>query len=207
MENLRECPCCGKAAQGKAAYNPGRNQGFMRGWVGCPACGLYIQWTHDPSGAIRKWNRRAGGTLRLDGSVPHQSPAGQLPPGEAGPLRQGRGGVKREILIKGMDMPSLYKTYKVRFAGTDGGKIVVGIANEDSTEYTPAGEAVFVPPHGRLIDADILYRVAVDRAEKRGDMFNELDNVLSPRSIEMTPTVLPADEGGPSFGGCGGDGA
>lgn len=59
MEDLRECPCCGKAAQGKSVYYPGRIQGFMRGWVGCPACGLYIQWTHDPSGAIRKWNRRA----------------------------------------------------------------------------------------------------------------------------------------------------
>ena len=31
---------------------------FRRGWVGCPECGLYIQWTHDPMGAVKKWNKR-----------------------------------------------------------------------------------------------------------------------------------------------------
>lgn len=56
MEELRECPCCGAPGKLKSvkAY-----VGFMRGWVGCPACGLYIHWAHDPAGAIRKWNRRA----------------------------------------------------------------------------------------------------------------------------------------------------
>ena len=72
MEDLRECPCCGAPGKLKSvkAY-----VGFMRGWVGCPACGLYKQWTRDPAGAIRTWNRREGGTLQLDGGVPHQSPA------------------------------------------------------------------------------------------------------------------------------------
>ena len=77
MEELRECPCCGAPGKLKSvkAY-----VGFMRGWVGCPACGLYIHWAHDPSGAIRKWNRRDGETLRLDGGVPHQSPAATSSP-------------------------------------------------------------------------------------------------------------------------------
>ena len=59
MEELRECPCCGAPGKIKSvkAY-----VGFMRGWVGCPACGLYIHWAHDPAGAIRKWNRRETGT-------------------------------------------------------------------------------------------------------------------------------------------------
>ena len=58
MEDLRECPCCGAPGKLKSvkAY-----VGFMRGWVGCPACGLYIHWAHDPSGAIRKWNTREPG--------------------------------------------------------------------------------------------------------------------------------------------------
>lgn len=37
-----------------------RATAFRRGWVGCPECGLYIQWAHDPDGAIANWNRRAG---------------------------------------------------------------------------------------------------------------------------------------------------
>ena len=113
------------------------------------------------------------------------------------------------ILIKGMDMPSLYKTYKVRFAKSDGGKIVVGIANEDSTEYTPAGEAVFVPPHGRLGDLDRL-------VEKIDGIWDCNDMVFSPndhccnvpedckgckwietknyirRMVANAPTIIPA---------------
>ncbi len=52
---LEDCPCCGEPGKLKSvkAY-----VGFMRGWVGCPACGLYIHWAHDPGGAIEKWNRR-----------------------------------------------------------------------------------------------------------------------------------------------------
>lgn len=30
----------------------------MHGWVGCPKCGLYIQWKRDPAYAEMKWNRR-----------------------------------------------------------------------------------------------------------------------------------------------------
>ncbi|MBQ6359214.1 MAG: Lar family restriction alleviation protein [Clostridia bacterium] len=62
MEDLRECPCCGKPGQVQGTRHPDVKRGFMHGWVGCPACGLYIQWTHDPAGAIRKWNRREPGT-------------------------------------------------------------------------------------------------------------------------------------------------
>ena len=77
MEDLSECPCCGAPGKLKSvkAY-----VGFMRGWVGCPACGLYIHWAHDPARAIRKWNRRDGETLRRDGGVPHPSPAATASP-------------------------------------------------------------------------------------------------------------------------------
>lgn len=53
MEALRECPCCGKPGEMKTVY-----QRFRHGWIGCPACGLYMQWKNDPEAAIRRWNRR-----------------------------------------------------------------------------------------------------------------------------------------------------
>lgn len=55
MGALRSCPLCG--AEGK--LKDGSNGKFRQGWVGCPACGLYIQWKVSPAGAVAKWNRRA----------------------------------------------------------------------------------------------------------------------------------------------------
>ena len=58
----KTCPFCGGAGEIKSIRQPtSGGKSFMRGWVGCPKCGAYMQWTHDPSGAIRKWNQRAGG--------------------------------------------------------------------------------------------------------------------------------------------------
>lgn len=54
MDKVRSCPCCGGKAEVKSF-----NGMFVHGWVGCRACGLYIQWKADPAGAIAKWNRRA----------------------------------------------------------------------------------------------------------------------------------------------------
>ena len=71
MEDLRECPCCGKPGKLKDGITRTHSGNYRRGWVGCPACGLYIHWAHDPEGAIRKWNRRA---------APHQSPAATASP-------------------------------------------------------------------------------------------------------------------------------
>ena len=53
MEKLRECPCCGKPGEMKTVY-----QRFRHGWIGCPACGIYMQWKNDPAAAVRRWNRR-----------------------------------------------------------------------------------------------------------------------------------------------------
>ena len=84
MEELRECPCCGAPGKLKSvkAY-----VGFMRGWVGCPACGLYIHWAHDPEGAIRKWNRRETGTkerIATEPAAPRNDAEGEA---AAGPGR------------------------------------------------------------------------------------------------------------------------
>lgn len=53
-EGLENCPCCG--GPGKLKDSQGRQ--VRQGWVGCPACGLYISWKISPDGAVRKWNRR-----------------------------------------------------------------------------------------------------------------------------------------------------
>ena len=57
---IEKCPCCGgpgKLKDSKVQTHGGGS--FRRGWVGCPECELYIQWTHDPWGAVKKWNNRA----------------------------------------------------------------------------------------------------------------------------------------------------
>lgn len=59
------------------------------------------------------------------------------------------------ILIKGMNIPELYETYKVNFAMTNDGKIVMGMCPLNETGYRPVGEVVILPDHhGRLVDAD-----------------------------------------------------
>ena len=55
---LEPCPCCG--GEGKLKDVHGK---IRQGWVGCPACQLYINWKISPAGAIRKWNARAGLTV------------------------------------------------------------------------------------------------------------------------------------------------
>jgi len=53
-QGLKCCPLCG--AEGKLKDTYGK---IRQGWVGCPACGLYIGWQILPDGAVAKWNRRA----------------------------------------------------------------------------------------------------------------------------------------------------
>lgn len=52
--DINGCPFCGGKSEIKII-----NGKFTHGWVGCPSCGIYKNWAHDPAGAIEKWNRRA----------------------------------------------------------------------------------------------------------------------------------------------------
>ena len=62
MTELKRCPFCGGESSVKSSRQPTNGgQSYMRGWVGCPQCGIYKQWTHDSSGAARIWNSREGG--------------------------------------------------------------------------------------------------------------------------------------------------
>ena len=53
MPEILPCPCCGGPGQMKGAGGK-----IRQGWVGCPCCGLYIQWKVSPAGAVKKWNQR-----------------------------------------------------------------------------------------------------------------------------------------------------
>lgn len=59
---VKPCPFCGGAGEISTSRVP-TNGGkiYMRGWVGCPKCSVYMQWSHEPSGTVAKWNRREGG--------------------------------------------------------------------------------------------------------------------------------------------------
>ena len=50
---LMPCPHCGAPGKIKRINSP-----HMHGWIGCPECGIYKQWNHDPADAIKKWNTR-----------------------------------------------------------------------------------------------------------------------------------------------------
>ena len=51
--SVDNCPHCGGPGKLKTITTP-----FMHGWVGCPACKIFKQWTHDPAQAIMMWNMR-----------------------------------------------------------------------------------------------------------------------------------------------------
>lgn len=53
--HLEPCPFCGGPGKGKDIPTP-----FRHGWVGCPECGIYKNWTNSPADAVRKWNMREG---------------------------------------------------------------------------------------------------------------------------------------------------
>ena len=82
METIKPCPLCG--ADGKLKDARGK---IRQGWVGCPACSLYIGWKIDPAGAVARWNRRV-----ID--------APRLPAADAWKVRQGRWRLKSHEQVK-----------------------------------------------------------------------------------------------------------
>lgn len=60
-------------------------------------------------------------------------------------------------LIKGMKMPKLEKTYKVRLYKAVNGSIIVTACGVKDNLFRPVGEAIEIKtPHGKLIDADMI---------------------------------------------------
>ena len=94
------------------------------------------------------------------------------------------------VIVKGMKMPELYETYKVNFAMTNDGKIVMGMCLLNETGYRPVGEVVALPDkHGRLGDLDALF----DEMEEAG-WYNNGDRDEVAESLVMdAPTIVEAE--------------
>ena len=94
------------------------------------------------------------------------------------------------VLIKGMEMPKAgnWKTIRIYYDGTCAEPNWQG-----DCRYMQGCEAVPVPPHGRLIDADALlsqytgyfWTAKTDYAEGLRDVAND---------IKQAPTIIEAEE-------------
>ncbi len=105
------------------------------------------------------------------------------------------------VVVKGMKIPELYETYKVNFAMTNDGKIVMGMCPLNETGFRPVGEVVALPDkHGRLVDAD------ADSLKNKLKLINEAEHQIYGRgswgftakcihAIDDAPTVIEADDG------------
>jgi hypothetical protein len=90
------------------------------------------------------------------------------------------------IYIKGMEMPQkIEQGLVVKFAVGIDGKRYARLYHYLYGSLTDWLEAVPVPPHGRLVDADVLRK-------------NMAEDYYTPRAlshIDDTPTIIPAEEG------------
>ena len=95
------------------------------------------------------------------------------------------------ILIKGVEMPQNGETITITICDD-------GVVFEERKEPGRVFKAIPVPPHGRLSDADVLYRIM----EKCSDYYGATgyhDNSLIHRddvlyAIEQAPTIIPVEE-------------
>ena len=118
-----------------------------------------------------------------------------------------KGVEEMSILIKGMEMPVTcchcpLIGYDPDIEWVDGGRETQGayicvITHEliDNTKREEHCPLVPIPKHGRLIDADALYNVALERSETRDGYYNCLEPVISCYTIDHAPTIIPAEEG------------
>ena len=89
------------------------------------------------------------------------------------------------ILIKGMEIPELYETYKVNFAMTNDGQIVMGMCPLNETGYRPVGEVIALPDkHGRLVDADEL---------NFSSMLDSIDQGIAEETVMEAPTIVESE--------------
>lgn len=104
------------------------------------------------------------------------------------------------ILIKGMEMPKRCEDCPCMcevdtvYQTACGCKLTMKIREIDNDTRPDWCPLVPVPDHGRLIDADELYKRAKIRGERFNGRFDETDNVINALYIENFPTVIPADK-------------
>lgn len=116
------------------------------------------------------------------------APVVEIPPNLE--RREGRG---MSILIKGMEMPKVgdWKTIRIYYDGT------CAVPNwQGDCKYMQGCEAVPIPPHGRLIDADALW-VEINKICDRRDAeiisdLTCLQQILS--AVRHAPTIIEAED-------------
>ena len=94
------------------------------------------------------------------------------------------------ILINGMEMPEdgSWKTIRIYPDGT------CAVPNwQGDCTLIKGAQAISVPPHGRLIDADVLEQECQKRLLVCTDRFQRPYEVL--RAIALAPTIILAEEG------------
>lgn len=102
------------------------------------------------------------------------------------------------ILIKGMELPKEFDpdVYVELACGIDG-KRYARLYNFHQGGLTEWCEAVPVPPHGRLIDADALLKDGADYEYPLFDTDGSWDcctQCFDVDSIKNAPTIIPAEE-------------
>lgn len=91
------------------------------------------------------------------------------------------------VLVKGMDMPQAgnWKTIRIYYEGTCAEPNWQG-----DCKYMQGCEAVSVPPHGRLIDADAL----MQQIEHDTPLSAVFEKTMR-RYLYNAPTIIEAEEG------------
>lgn len=97
-----------------------------------------------------------------------------------------------DILIRGMDMPKdIEPGLTIEFADGIDGKRYARLYHYQHGGLTEWCEAVSIPPHGRLIDADSKTFPMLHR-NPTNDYMKGWNACL--RSVQQQPTIIPAEE-------------
>lgn len=101
------------------------------------------------------------------------------------------------ILIKGMEMPKdIEPGLVIEFADGIDGKRYARLYHYRHGGLTEWLEAVPVPPHGRLIDADALYEMCVLDTNTDVMASTKRINEYMQLKIDDAPTIIEAEEAG-----------
>jgi len=95
------------------------------------------------------------------------------------------------VYIKGMEMPKRGESCLVITIMPDGG--IYNNVYDASFRVNQIGEAVPVPPHGRLVDADKLTEEI--QLFIKENMLSHDDARALLATIDDAPTIIPAEEG------------
>ena len=91
------------------------------------------------------------------------------------------------VIIRGIEMPKNCALCKFRGAGETWCPFTLrDVPGNTIPEDCPVG---YVPPHGRLIDADALYPIYADLLDG-GDVKAVVPKIV----IDTSPTIIPAEE-------------